>query len=369
VLTISKGIKLTASNPALYITSTGVGSEGPSVNFTGDNALVTGITIRSTGIGGGGTSSAVQFSSTTATNNYVYNATITTNEFGITNSNSQIQIQNVAFTWTGTPDSHRYIGLYRTTAETFITDCTFAGNGAATPVSRGILLTGSTADYVNGKIIVKGCSSVTNPLAQFFVSEISLASTNFQFYFVNNTATVSNTFVNFYIGNALQGVSTMVVQGNTETLAVTNTTGSKGIIAIDNGSSSGTSITFPPNFYAGGNSQNALVAGWADLSSNGSKVIVYNTAIFTPSGTVTVQAMEGWGVIGNVLGATGAKGDTGVAGPTGAVGPTGTRGTIIFAAYGSPTTGYTGQRPADVTPITGDFFFDINTSTLHYYTH
>jgi hypothetical protein len=89
-------------------------------------------------------------------------------------------------------------------------------------------------------------------------------------------------------------------------------------------------------------------------------------------GDLTWQTLAG-GATGaaGVAGPTGVAGAAGVAGPTGvagAVGPTGTRGTIIFAAYGSPNSGYTGERPVGVTPVTGDFFFDINTSTMHYYT-
>jgi hypothetical protein len=133
-LTIAKGIKLTADVPTRKITCSA--TEGSGVTFSGDNVLVTGITIENTGTGS--TATALNFSSATATNNYVYDATLTTNEFALGTNNAQIQIQNVAFTWTGSADSHRYINLQRTTGETFIVDCTFAGNGSATPNSRGI---------------------------------------------------------------------------------------------------------------------------------------------------------------------------------------------------------------------------------------
>jgi hypothetical protein len=50
---------------------------------------------------------------------------------------------------------------------------------------------------------------------------------------------------------------------------------------------------------------------------------------------------------------------------SGVMGPTGKRGTIIFAGYGTPP-GMTGMQPDHVTPVIGDFFFDINTSNLYY---
>jgi hypothetical protein len=299
-ITISKGIKLTASDPSLYITSSL--TELGGIIFSGDNVLVTDITIGNTGTGS--TPTSVAFTSTTASNNYVYNATMATNEFGVTSTNAQIQIENVSFTWCGVAtDSHRYIGLYKTTGETFIKNCTFAGNGNSTPVSRGILVSSNLPEhvYTNGKIIVEGCSTVTNPLQQFLICETSLAGSNTQWYFSSNNATLTGGYFIFYNGVGLAGVTTMVVQSNVETLAAP-ATGSKGIVALDNGTPG--TIAFPTNFFAANNTVSSLVTGFSDLTSDSSRVVAYNLSMFTPSTTIEVKT-EGWVSVGNVLGPIG----------------------------------------------------------------
>jgi hypothetical protein len=320
-ITISKGIKLTASSPSLHITSSL--TEGSGVIFSGDNVLVEGITIRATGLGS--TSTALSFTSSTALNNYVHNATIQTNEFGIGSNNARIQITNTAFQFVGVADSHRYINLQRTTGETIIANCTFAGNGAATPNTVCVYTASVAANFTNGKITIKNCNNTAlNTVQRVMMWETAMTGTNLEFYFEGNSFSTTSGFFIFYNNLCLSGISKLFVKNNTETFVGT-APGGKGIIVCDSASSGTLSR---PTVYASGNTAAALRTDYTDWSSDSSGVIAYTTARFTPGTSITILATESssWASVGSIMGATGSTGAQGVQGIQGAVGATGAQG-------------------------------------------
>jgi hypothetical protein len=323
-ITFPSGIKLTAINPSFYITSSM--TEGTGVIFNGDNCLVESITIRNTGTGS--SAIALGFTSTTANNNYVANCTIQTNEVGIYFTNNQIQIQNSFFQFVGSPDSHRYIIIGKTTGSTFIINNTFQANGALTPNSQAIFCNSSAANFTNGKIIIKN-NTGTLPFQRVMMWETPLTGANIEFYFDTNTFTTSSGFFVFYTQNCLQGISSILAINNVETFSGTPP-GGKGIIGCDN-AINGTLYT--PTIYASGNTAATLRVDYTDWSSDSSRTVAYATARFSPVGLITINpaSTAGWAIVGNVLGptgSTGAQGDTGPAGTNGATGATGLQGPI-----------------------------------------
>jgi hypothetical protein len=226
-LTISKGIKLTATSKTLKITYATANQS--AVTVSGDNCLVTGITIEHTGTGSNDT--ALSFSSATAAANCVYDAIIQTNEFGITTANAQIQIENNAFVFVGVADSHRFIFLTRTTGTTIIHNNTFSGHVS----SQCILI--SSGDFVNGFLSICDNSSLTT-VTRLMMNEANYTGANLQFLFLNNTFTCNSGFVIFYNSAALAGVSSIALQGNE--MILPDGVNSKGYICIDQGGVGGT---------------------------------------------------------------------------------------------------------------------------------
>lgn len=296
-ITIPVGIKLTASHSSFHII-TSSSTDGVCVIFSGNNVLVSGITIRSTGSGSPAT--ALAFTSTTASNNYVYDAMIVTNEFGISSANTQIQIQNTTFKFVGTPDKHRYIDLKRTTGETFILNCQFEGNNGLSSIC--VYSADAASNFTNGKIIIKDCTTITNPILQFLIWEVPLTGSNIQFFLINNTITTHSGFCIFYNNSNLDGVASIVAENNTETLSPTSS-GGKGIIGLDN-AVAGTLFT-TTNIYAQNNSPATLNTTYTDWSSDNSKFIAYTTALYSPPSKITINSMIRWNVVGNILGPTG----------------------------------------------------------------
>ena len=296
-ITIPVGIKLTASQSSFHIITSSQ-TEGNCVIFSGNNVLVTGITIRATGAGS--TSVALAFTSTTASNNYVYDAIIVTNEFGILSANPQIQIQNTTFKFVGTPDPHRYIILQRTTGETFITNCQFEGNGILS--TQCVFNTSAASNYTNGKIIIKDCATITNPVSRLLLWELPSTGSNIQFFLINNTITSHSGFCIFYNNSNLDGVALIVAENNTETLSSTSS-GGKGIIGLDN-ATSGTLFT-STNIYAQNNSPATLNPTYTDWSSDNSRFIAYATSLYSPPSKITIKSLTAWNVVGNILGPTG----------------------------------------------------------------
>jgi len=228
-VTIPKGVKLKASDPAIFITS--ASTEGTTVIFNGDNVLVSDITIRTTGMGSN--AKALDFTSTGATNNYVQTLTINTNEFGISSSNSQIQIDDVTFSFTGASDAHRYINLVRTTGTTIISNCKFQGNSIN---STDCIYTASPAqNFSNGKICILNCQSTGPQVRRLVDWQGSQATgTNSELYLVGNTLTTFNGWALFVTSPYLANFSKIVAYNNTENVGLLSL-GSKGLIGLDVG--------------------------------------------------------------------------------------------------------------------------------------
>lgn len=283
-LTLNKSVKLTANTNTLKITFFGVNAA--TINVTVDDVLVTDITIESTGTGFN--DSCIIFSSLTAVNNYVYNAIISTNEFGIASSNIQIQITNTSFIFVGTADSHRYINLLKTTGTTIIDNNTFNGNGANSTQCISTANT-TTANFNNGIIVISNNNNTgLNTVQRLFMNDgISLIGTNIDFYFINNSFTTSSGFAIFFNTNALEGIRSIYINNNTEILG-TGITGSKGIIGLD-GPSSGTITNI--SIKGANNTVPSLRADYSDITTDANRFVAYVTAKYSPIFTIDTNIM------------------------------------------------------------------------------
>ena len=223
------GVELTSDTGSRVLTFNNINQL--AVMPSGDNNYIH--DIHFTHNGTGSVDACLSFQVLTATNNYVDSCVFRTNEFAIQCVNAQIQITNCSFIFTGTADSHRYIGVYRNTGTTIISNNTFAGNGGASTQCITLLVRagGSTADYNNGKFVITNNSSVTNPVQRLVMVEANLTGTNSEFWFMRNSATVANGFIIFFV-NPLAGISNIYASDNVETLAPGVTT-NKGLIGLD----------------------------------------------------------------------------------------------------------------------------------------
>ena len=239
--TIGVGIKLTSDTGSRVLTFSSAAS---IITFSGDGVLVEGIALTNPNTGGSAT--CLSFSSQTASNNYVKSCILSTNEFAITHQNTQIQITDNTFLWTGTQDSHRYIALYKNTGITFVARNTFQGNGAS-PNTACVLIGALPiiSVWTNGVFVFKNNTSST-AVQRLSICEVAFgASDNIKFYIHDNTIQSSSGFVIFFNGTPLRGIQNVVAYNNIETLGGT-ATGSKGILALDNT----TLFTLPTNTSA-----------------------------------------------------------------------------------------------------------------------
>lgn len=283
-LILDKSVKLTATTNTLKITYSGLNAS--TINVTVDNVLFTGITIESTGIGTNET--CINFSSTTAMNNYVYNTIIATNEFGITTTNAQIQITNTSFVFVGVADSNRYINLLKTTGITIINNNTFNGNGAN---STQCISTSNatTTNFINGIIVISNNNNTgLNTVQRLFMNDgVSLTKTNVDFYFINNSFTTSSGFAIFYNENALEGIRSIYINNNTEILGG-GATGSKGIIGLDTGT---TGIITNISIKGTNNIVPSLRIDYSDITTDANRFIAYVTSKYSPIFTIETSTM------------------------------------------------------------------------------
>ena len=155
------------------------------INFTQDNILVEG--LRFVNSNSGSSATCITFSSLTASNNYVQNCEFTTNEFAITTSNTQIQIRDNYFYWDGAGDSHRYIALYKNTANTIIARNTFLGN--PTFNTACIFISGiSGSSFTNGTFVFNNNLSFSNaPVQRLCIADVAFgANDNVTFWIHDN---------------------------------------------------------------------------------------------------------------------------------------------------------------------------------------
>ena len=337
--TLSKGLKLTSDNGTRVITYGAAGANTLVVSV--DNTLVTNIFINSTynTVAADTTECAINYTSPTATQNYVHNITITTNEYGIISDNVQIQITNTNFRFFPVvTEGNKYISLSRNTGTTIIDSCTFSGCSSSNTNSNAtqcIYLGNATSSNYNGGILsiqnnnngfigvtgITGIVGVTglNVVQRVLMVETSLEGTNCSFMIKNNIFSCINGFCVFFTKYCLSGIKVIVIENNTELLISASINGTAGIISCDNSVSG--SIT-PIHIYSSGNYTNTYMrSGYANLYDD-QDIIGYNTTKFTISNFY----VYGWIFSGSSVGATGATGIQGIIGATGTRGLTGATG-------------------------------------------
>jgi hypothetical protein len=228
VKTIISGIKLTAADPAFKITGN-LANQIIQVNVgVSASCLIQGITIENTNTGSVAT--CVGLGTSANTECYFDSVSFLTNEFAISSANAAIQVTNCSFAFVGTPDSHRYISLDRTTGTTIISNCQFAGNG--TNNTDCIFTDDLAANFAGGKICIYDCSSVSQVRRLLDWQGSQVLGTNCELYFVNNTFQTFNGWAIFVTNPILANFSKIVATGNIENVGV-GSSGSKGLIGID----------------------------------------------------------------------------------------------------------------------------------------
>lgn len=320
--TINKSVKLTATSSTLKITF--ATANQAAIVISADNTFVSGITLEHTGTGSVDT--CLNYSSTTASSNYIDSVIFRTNEFAVSTLNTQIQITNCDFSFTGTTDSHRFIGLYKTTGTTIISNNVFSGNGATTPSTACVFVSTTTgSSFVGGQFVITNNNNTgKNVVQRLFICEIDLTGTGTNFWFTNNTFSTSSGFAIFYGTTTLQGINAIWAYNNVETYGGATAPGGKGIIAADSPSATTLpSATSAPYLYISNNTAALLSATYADWSAVANRGIAYNSAVITATPNTKNYSA---GTIGNAQGAAGAQGATGAQGAQGDVGPQGSAG-------------------------------------------
>lgn len=290
-LTIDKTIRLYSSNNSILSSS-----QTTTLVFSGDNVLIENITINNSSTSS--VASTINFTSTTANNNIVRNATIQTNEFAIQSTNNQIQIVDCRFELIGTPDSQRFINLQKTTGTTIIHNCDFIGYTSTQCIFS------NTGDFTNGTISM--CDNKTSAFVTGFNAVQRLAmfentfnsNSNLRIICLNNKINCSSGFIIFFSANALQGVKDIYLENNQEILGAT-ATGSKGLVGLDQLSTNGT-INMLCDIYNYNNIVPALRVDYTDLSAEGNKSIAVVINKFNYSGSFTTNGK--WVNLGNIGG-------------------------------------------------------------------
>ena len=343
--TINKSVKLTATSSTLKITF--ATANQAAIVISADNTFVSGITLEHTGTGSVDT--CLNYSSTTASSNYIDSVIFRTNEFAVSTLNTQIQITNCDFSFTGTADSHRFIGLYKTTGTTIISNNVFSGNGATTPSTACVFVSTVTgSSFVGGQFVITNNNNTgKNVVQRLFICEIDLTGTGTNFWFTNNTFSTSSGFAIFYGTTTLQGINAIWAYNNVETYGGATAPGGKGIIAADSPSATTLpSATSAPYLYISNNTAALLSATYADWSAVGNRGIAYNSAVITATPNTKNYSA---GTIGNAQGAQGAQGPQGdpgtqgTQGNDGAQGPQGPQGAQGAAANAAVSVNQTGH--------------------------
>jgi hypothetical protein len=343
--TINKSVKLTATSSTLKITF--ATANQAAIVISADNTFVSGITLEHTGTGSVDT--CLNYSSTTASSNYIDSVIFRTNEFAVSTLNTQIQITNCDFSFTGTTDSHRFIGLYKTTGTTIISNNVFSGNGATTPSTACVFVSTVTgSSFVGGQFVITNNNNTgKNVVQRLFICEIDLTGTGTNFWFTNNTFSTSSGFAIFYGTTTLQGINAIWAYNNVETYGGATAPGGKGIIAADSPSATTLpSATSAPYLYISNNTAALLSATYADWSAVGNRGIAYNSAVITATPNTKNYSA---GTIGNAQGAQGAQGPQGdpgtqgTQGNDGAQGPQGPQGAQGAAANAAVSVNQTGH--------------------------
>jgi hypothetical protein len=260
-------------------TVSGSATEGVTITFSGDGVLLDNAAFSNTGTGS--TPACVGFSSAVATDNYVDACSFVTNESALAVANVQNQVTNCSFTFTNTPDSHRFLFINRCNGETIIDSCTFAGNGATTPNTQCIIMNQASANYNNARIRISNCNNTSlNAVQRLMICESSLVGTNSEFYLMNNTFSTTSGFVIFFAGNALQGVSVLYLEDNTETFVGASPPGGKGLIGCDGTiASPGSNPGAPALYVVGTNTAAALRPDYTSWTA-AAGLVAYATAIY-----------------------------------------------------------------------------------------
>jgi hypothetical protein len=312
---IANGIKLTSDNGSRIITFSSASS---IITFSGDGVLVQGIAFNNPNTGGSAT--CLNFSSQTASNNYVVTSAFSTNEFAITTLNTQIQITDCSFLWTGSQDSHRYIALYKNIGITFVSRCTFQGNGTVPNTACIFSSSVMGSVFTNGVFVFK--NNISSSIVQrLYINEFAFADgANMKYWLHDNTIQSSSGFFIFFNATPLRGIETIVAYNNIETIGG-GATGSKGIIALDQNSGLSTlparlvapfvtlfNNTLPPlrSDYAGWTNSNELA-----YNTNRFSVIGNTPKLISPLLQDVIIGQQG------PQGPQGVKGDTGDTGPPG----------------------------------------------------
>jgi hypothetical protein len=272
--TIAVGIKLTSDTGSRVLE---LSSATNIIAFTGDGVLVEGIAFLNPN--GGSSAICLAFTSQVASNNYVKSCILTTNEFAITTLNTQIQITDNTFLFTGAQDGHRYIALYKNTANTIVARNAFEGNGPSPNTACIFIGSISGSLFTNGVFVFKNNTSST-AVQRLCICEVAFGvSDNVKFYIHDNTIQSSSGFVIFFNTTPLRGIQNIIAYNNIETLGGT-ATGSKGILAIDAGSALTLPSTFTAPFITSfSNSHPALRDDYRPWSFDGD--IAFNSTVYT----------------------------------------------------------------------------------------
>jgi hypothetical protein len=272
--TIAVGIKLTSDTGSRVLS---LSSATNIIRFTGDGVLVEGIAFNNPN--GGSSAICLTFTSQVASNNYVKSCILTTNEFAITTLNTQIQITDNTFLFTGAQDGHRYIALYKNTANTIVARNAFQGNGASPNTACILIGSISGSLFTNGVFVFKNNTSST-VVQRLSICEVAFGvSDNVKFYIHDNTIQSSSGFCIFFNLTPLRGIQNIIAYNNIETLGGT-ATGSKGILAIDASSALTLPSTFTAPFITSfSNSHPALRDDYRAWSYDGD--VAFNSTFYT----------------------------------------------------------------------------------------
>lgn len=279
-LTIDKSIRLYSSNNSILSSS-----QTTTLVFSGDNVLIENITINNSSTSS--VASTINFTSTTANNNIVRNATIQTNEFAIQSTNNQIQIVDCRFELIGTPDSQRFINLQKTTGTTIIHNCDFIGYTSTQCVFS------NSGDFTNG--IISMCDNKTSAFVTGFNAVQRLAmfentftsNSNLRIICLNNKINCSSGFIIFYSSSSLQGIKDIYLENNQEILGGT-ATGSKGLVGLDQLSTNGT-INSNCQIYEFNNIVPNLRIDYSDITVEQNRTVAMATGKFTLSNNFTTS--------------------------------------------------------------------------------
>jgi hypothetical protein len=214
-----------------------------------------------------------------SSNNIIQNCVFNTNEFAISSSCNQIQINDCVFNFVGSADSHRYISLPKITGETLIYNNTFNSNGASTPNTACVYLSGANKDaFTNGHLVLY--NNTSNQYVQR-MGILETACENFKLTFIENTLYTNTDFFIIYGANILDGITEIVASKNTCTLMPTSI-GFKGLIGYDAPSVVG-NISYAPIIRGSMNNLPSNLRLDYTALPNTDSILCYNNTKFTSS--------------------------------------------------------------------------------------